>query len=58
MFSVVMPRVKPAMRAWVTSWQVENVLPFGGRRRPGTFAISSRSSNSFMPIGKVRRRRS
>ena len=22
-FSVVMPRVNPAMRDWVTSWQVE-----------------------------------
>ena len=22
-FSVVMPRVKPAMRDWVTSWHVE-----------------------------------
>ena len=54
MFSVVMPRVNPAMRDWVTSWQVENVLPFGGRRRPGMRAISSGSSNSFMPIGKVR----
>src|SRR6476469_2399086 len=58
MFSVVMPSVKPAMRACVTSWQVENVFPRGGRRRPGTFAMVSRSSNSFMPIGKVRRRSS
>src|SRR5690348_655147 len=58
MFSVVMPSVKPAMRDWVTNWQVENVRPFGGRRSPGTSAITSRSSNSFMPIGKVRRCRS
>src|SRR5690349_21503400 len=55
-FAVVTPRVKPAMRDWVTSWQVEKVLPLAGRRRPGTASIAATSSNSFMPMGKVRRR--
>ena len=57
-FSCAMPIVKPAMRACVTSWQVEKVLPFGGRRSPGTAAMASTLSNSFMPIGKVRSRSS
>ncbi len=55
-FSCVMPSVKPAMRACVTNWHVVNFLPAGGRRTPGTSAIACGSSNSFMPIGKLRRR--
>ncbi len=57
-FSCATPMVKPAMRACVTSWQVEKVLPSGGRRSPGTAAMASRLSNSFMPMGRVRSRKS
>jgi hypothetical protein len=56
--STVMPSVKPYQRDCVTIWHMVNLKPSVGLRTPGIFSMSAGSSNSRMPIGWVRMRKS